>query len=300
MTSALETCYETVRRDFGQNIEPIEVIRLLEAQRAYWRPIKTKVILLAESHVYTSDDDLKLSITEGHALPSGLPRDFVRLVYCLGYGEDCLLQDRRLRQPAKALGNRGTPQFWKIFKSCLDQVSGNEDFSPVQVSLTKKLPTRIANKLDLLKRLKAQGIWLVDASIAALYIPGKDKPSAKSIETALHASWDGYIGSILEDAKPKAVLCIGFGVAQRMHERIDKLGIPWGAVPQPNARLSSSEHLDIYKTYHAVCNDPQNIRKTLQTLQDKSRTIVRTGQLQASGAGTVRSLAFLPKIPHPS
>ncbi|MDQ6666242.1 MAG: hypothetical protein M3Z23_17830, partial [Acidobacteriota bacterium] len=57
--------------------------------------------------------------------PIDIPRGFVRLVYCLGYGESHLLDE-----PIEAR-NSGTPQFWKIFYSCLNPIQSSETFAPV-------------------------------------------------------------------------------------------------------------------------------------------------------------------------
>lgn len=38
----------------------------------------------------------------------GLPSEFIRLIYCLGYGCPELV-DRSI------LGNKGTPQYWEMF-----------------------------------------------------------------------------------------------------------------------------------------------------------------------------------------
>jgi hypothetical protein len=212
------------------------------------------VVLLAESHVYTRPEDLQRVLCPVTQLPLDLPRGFVRLVYCLGYGEDALLD-----APIATSRNSGTPQFWKIFHSCLYPVTQNDDFAPVQAARTP-LPIRVANKIAVLESLKAHGVWLVDASIAALYIPGRAKPSPQLIARALHVSWDGYICSVLVEAAPQAILCIGLGVARALQSRLDRLGVPWAAVPQPNARLSTADHFRIFDMYRRVCANPEFVR----------------------------------------
>ena len=177
----------------------------------------------------------------------------MRLVYCLGYGEDELLGSGRLSSR-----NGGTPQFWKVFYSCLNPVTRNEDFAPVQVSRTP-LPERLFQKVRILEQLREQGVWLLDASIAALYIPGQRKPSINLIEAALTTSWDTYVGAALRTASPQAILVVGFSVARILRQRLNRLGIPWGAVPQPNARLSSQDHFAIYADYCRVCRRPETV-----------------------------------------
>jgi hypothetical protein len=175
-----------------------------------------------------------------------IPQRFVRLVYCLGYGENNLLDSPIFDPP-----NSGTPQFWKIFYSCLNYVHANEDFAPIQVSRTS-FSERIWNKVSLLQRLKESGVWLVDASLAALYIPKRPKPSPGLIDAALRTSWDAYVGQIVEYANPSRIVCIGRGVARSLGDRLDRLGVPIVKVPQPNARLSSTEHLEVFQEYCAI------------------------------------------------
>jgi hypothetical protein len=244
---ALEECHSRLARLLGPGAEPIEVLRQAEAHRAYWRPEQVRVVLLAESHVYTTtpESERRVILPRVAGLDVGeVPRGFVRLVYCLGYGENGLL-DRPILDPK----NAGTPQFWKIFYSCLHRVSGSGDF----VSLQSQTPIgeRVRNKLALLQRLKEAGVWLVDASVAALYIPRHEKPSAV-LETALQTSWDTYVGGVVKEAHPAEIVCIGKGVAQALGHRLGGLKIPVTVVPQPNARLSSEEHLGVFRQYYDI------------------------------------------------
>lgn len=72
--------------------------------------------LSSESHVYTSERDLQRSVQCPPCLnTANLPSGFVRLVYCLGYGEN-----RILASPVRDPSNGGTPQYWKIFYACLN------------------------------------------------------------------------------------------------------------------------------------------------------------------------------------
>ena len=38
-------------------IDSLEVVKQVEEYRQFWKPKKTSVVLLAESHVYTNNDD---------------------------------------------------------------------------------------------------------------------------------------------------------------------------------------------------------------------------------------------------
>lgn len=99
-------------------------------------------------------------------------------MYCLGYGEN-----RLLNQSIESPANTGTPQFWKIFYSCANPITANSDFAPIQASTSPA--QRIANKIRLLNTLQDLGVWLLDASLAALYLPGRPKTDPTTLEACL-------------------------------------------------------------------------------------------------------------------
>ncbi|MEO7042696.1 MAG: hypothetical protein ABI035_10585 [Gemmatimonadaceae bacterium] len=238
----------------GAGAEPLDILHAVEAHRQYWRPDRVRVVLFAESHVYTTASELAHRLRPLAELPTGLPREFVRLVYNVGYGENQLLE-----QPIAAPRNSGTPQYWKIFQSCLTPAGTVPDCAPLQPSRTSDARSRLRAKLRLLMNLKSNGVWLVDASVAALYVPGQSKPAPNVRQAVLEASWHGYIGAMLRAAAPEAILCIGVGVARSLKRQLDQLAIPWAGVHQPQAHLSSEEHARIHATYGAVCADPRYV-----------------------------------------
>ena len=87
--------------------------------------------------------------------PKAFPRGFVRLVYSLGYGENSLLDS-----PVISPRNSGTPQYWKIFQSCVATLGTSVDYSTVQISRNRDPAARLSAKLAVLAQLKEQGIWL--------------------------------------------------------------------------------------------------------------------------------------------
>jgi hypothetical protein len=237
---ALEECHKRLGMLLGPGAEPIEVLRCAEKHRAYWRPERVRVVLLAESHVKTTCEELGhrvvLPVPQNNDFPSG----FVRLVYCLGYGENDVL-DRPLSK------NPGTPQFWEIFYSCVNAVRANTGFASILKSRTT-LSERIANKIALLQRLKEAGVWLLDASVAALY----PKPKSSIVRAAIATSWDLYVGPMVRSAQPDHIICIGRGVRSTLGSRLDFLGVPVTTLAQPQAHLSSAEHLQQFRTYYEV------------------------------------------------
>lgn len=167
----LRDCYNKLRFVLGENIEPYESVALVEKYRQCWKPDRVRILLLAESHVFTTDADRKIKIPKIPDL-DGYPQEYAKFVYCLGYGEKDLT-----RNPSHPKRD-GAPDYWKMFYSCDNNIKGNSDFDPILKTKTKTYKYRIQNKIKLLKNLKKNGVWLVDASIVALY----PKPSPKNIK----------------------------------------------------------------------------------------------------------------------
>ncbi len=254
MSKSLREAHARLAGILAEGIESVEVFARAEEHRSFWRPEDSRVVLLAESHVFTDLAELRRTLLPFPGLAADAPRGFVRLVYSLGYGEN-----DQLDQPILSPRNSGTPQYWKIFQSCLRAMGVATNYGAVQILRTPATLQRLRNKLTVLGQLREQGIWLVDASIAALYLPGQRKPSPKVRESVIQTSWDAYTRFVVEEAAPSAVLCIGVGVARALRPRLDRLGIPWAAVHQPQAHMSSEEHARILATYSAVCEDPRHI-----------------------------------------
>ena len=118
MNRSLRDCYDDLLPFLGPSPEPYEVLARADEHREYWRPRKVRLVLLAESHVYTLREELDCQLKPHPLLPSDLPRGYVRLVYSLGYGEDDLLD-----HPIQGPRNSGTPQFWKLFYACTSRIS---------------------------------------------------------------------------------------------------------------------------------------------------------------------------------
>ncbi len=240
---ALNNTYSKIADILGDDTEELESVQLVETYRRFLRPEKVRIVLLAESHVFTSAEDRKIAIPPIAELP-GYPTQYARFVYCLGYGEKHLTNN-----PCHPKRD-GTPQFWKILLSCRDSVSSATDFDPILGRTTYH--QRLQNKIALLKELKKRGIWLVDASIVALYKNGQ-KPQYKNMSRAIQESWQSYTRDVVISAKPEHVICIGKGVAgvvgidleRHFHGR-------YKIIPQPQAHLSSSEHMSNFKTYGTI------------------------------------------------
>jgi hypothetical protein len=242
----------------GGFVEPIEVWNRLETHRAFWRPERARVILLAESHVRTVSVELERSLKPMADFPPSLPRGFVRLVYSLGYGENSALDQPIIHPP-----NDGTWQFWKIFFACVYGAQNDASFVPILKTGTSDFRQRLLNKLEVLRQIRQRGVWLLDASVAALYSPigsTLQRPRPSVCRNTITLSWDLLTGEIIRDAAPEAVLCTGVGVAKALRLRLDKLGIPWGAVHQPQSRLTSGGHTKNWEAYRSICAKPLDVR----------------------------------------
>jgi hypothetical protein len=239
----LNETYFKIKRILGEHTEPLESVQLVETYRRYLRPEKVRVVLLAESHVFTHDADRKVPIPSIPDLP-GYPTQYARFVYCLAYGE------RGLTRSGIHPRRDGTPQFWKIFFSCCNPISSADDFHPILGQTPER--ERIHNKIKILKKLKEDGIWLVDASIVGLY---KDSKKVPYMFEALEESWRSYTRNVVTSAKPDHVICIGKGVARVVEADLKKVfPSKFTVIAQPNAFLSSEEHLANYMTYSQICH----------------------------------------------
>jgi hypothetical protein len=143
-----------------------------------WRPKKVKVLLIAESHVRELKGDLRVRVKSPRGAPKGLPSQYVRLIFCLGYGDNSLCEP-------ELKSNRGTPQFWQLFQIIAD------------CSVDAKAPREIAQKLKTLRKLQDRGVWLVDASIGALTQPGKTRKERrikiKKRRTTIKESFETFV-----------------------------------------------------------------------------------------------------------
>ena len=231
----------------GSVVEPFESILVVYRHRLYWRPARVKVVLLAESHVFTPLEELSNTVDLSDFGFRDAPRDYVRFVYCLGYGEDATVNGRVGK-------NTGTWQFWKLFYACVNGVEDGEIFSLVLKNGTPNAIERIRNKLRVLTEMKRRGIWLVDSSLLALYVPSGKKADPKSMDYAITESWTSFWHEELRRLQPNHAICVGVGVHSKLKDRLS--GVFSGGVSfieQPNARLSSAGHEANLRACGEIC-----------------------------------------------
>jgi len=70
-------------------------------------------------------------------------------------------------------------------------------------------------KLTLLKEMQDAKIWLVDASVTALYRSGEGRLiNGPASERLLRACWEAHIGPLVTSCSPSAILIVGKGVCR--------------------------------------------------------------------------------------
>ena len=222
-----QACGTRLLQNAGIQVEPVETALAVEEHRWAWRPDVPPVILIAESRVFTSADDLALSIVPNQ-LPQELrhlPTSFVRLIYCLGYGGKSLLSG------IPACGNPGTPQFWKIF----GRIAGTGSYSSQPSDAA-----RLEWKVQTLKILRARGDWLLDASFHAIYAPQKCARAKLSseIRIKLHQTWWQEYGALTLNQVTNPYVCV---IGKTTADTLAMLGVRFDNwIYQPQAARGKS------------------------------------------------------------
>ena len=246
----IEKTYETIQRiiPYYAQFDSLEAVKQVEEYRQFWRPRKTNVVLLAESHVYTDEQDYKTKCYRStvHRIIPNYPIRFVRCVFCLGYGENKLLNKTRTDRR-----NTGTPQYWKMFSSCVAESEKDLGFWRVLKTGTPSLYSRLRNKVKVMRQMKRRGVWLLDASIVGLYGSGKKDHSVT--ERVLEICWRNAITDTIEESNPKHIIVVGKGVGNILNQKLHRLNIPFSIIPQPQARGTSEWQLENYKKYQRIC-----------------------------------------------
>lgn len=248
----LKNCYEQIK-NYGFDLEDYRVIEAVRSHRDYWRPTATQVVLLAESHVWTTQQDFACKIDVQRFGLADYPKNYVRLVYDLAYGEDELLDAFPNR-------NSGTPQYWKIFYATCNRITANINCASVMKTANRELNGRITAKIELLQKMKQRGTWLMDASVVSLYKPGGFKPSSAAMERAIELSWDHYISDEIMAIKPRHVICIGIKVFKTLERRLRRLfeAEQLSFIAQPQAHLSAQQHFANLNHCFDICERHAN------------------------------------------
>lgn len=191
--------------------ESFSAIAKVEEHRWYWRPERPRLLLIAESHVYTSDADVGIKLDPAKirpCLPGGRPlppEEYVGLVYCLGYGENGLLSSRHC-----GFRSRSTWQFWDLLGRIAE--TGKQPRAG-----ESSLAHRLRWKVGTLERLKELGVWLLDASAHAIYLGGGLRRSPEACQ-AFHREWWRHYGrGVVAGCRDPVVWVIGASAHRNLH-----------------------------------------------------------------------------------
>jgi hypothetical protein len=244
LIKAHEECAEIIRR-YGDIPEPLETAILAEEHRWFWKPKDVRFILVGESHVYTNKDEIRVRTIPNRLpkeVPKSVPLNFVKLVYCFGYGEPYILD-----KPEKIENNPGTTQYDDLFRMC-----AGLDEKPFYIA-------GLQWKAKVLATLKERGFWLLDASCHACYLGRGKRLRPKIVRRIVPISWRKYVKPIIEETPTdkKRVWIIGKGLRDMLcaHDEF-VLGLNW--IYQPNAHFKDPEK------YHEKRFREQQLRKAIE------------------------------------
>jgi hypothetical protein len=212
-----------------------------------WRPERPRIILLAESHVWTSPHEAKCEVRH----PDGVTTGFARFIYCLGAGEPTLVT------PA-VYPNVSGSQYWKLLH---DTVRGpGQSHAGLTKTGEPKAVQRIANKLALLQAMRTAGIWLVDASVSALYRAGHRLAAGETYNKLLLDCWHHYVAEIIAASAPSLIIVIGKLVEDAIGEAVRHdlgAGVEIRVIKQPNAHMTSSQFVQYRQQVFDLCEKHQ-------------------------------------------
>jgi len=249
MSDIIKDIYQEVKnKSLIPNLEALEVIEEVARYKNYWKPNQVKTILLAESHVRTDKSEYICEINPEFLEDDKQPKNFVRYVYCLGYGEKTIVQP-------DINDNPGTRQYWEIFFSCGHKINSQADFFPLTNGGIPDVSTRINNKYELLNTLKAIGVWLLDASLFGIY-PWQPGFNNNHYHELLGLCWKKLIKQEILDANPINIIVIGKKVYNSLKIPIENLhdNISIHVQKQPQAHMTRAERLAQFQKYYKICN----------------------------------------------
>lgn len=184
--------------------ESIDVALAVEAHRWFWMPERITTLLIAESHLFTSQDELGCKVKCSWLRIDGTsaPNSFVRSPYCVGYGEPDLVPG------IPKEGNTGNWQYWDLF--------GELANIPEMAERRTSLVDRLSWKAKVLSTLRAQGVWMMDASLHGR--SGRNAPETQLIPSFYRTWWEGYGRKVWEDEGQPRVVVVGKGLFRAVQE----------------------------------------------------------------------------------
>jgi len=229
----------------GAHPESSAYLASVAAWRDCWRPAKVRVLLVAESHVAEQEGDMTVRVCIPGRAQEALPSSYCRLVYCLGYGESGVCNPI-------PVPNRGTQQYWDIFGA----ISGGRTPSQPR-KIGSSLVERLRWKLEVLTWLRDKGVWLVDACVAGVYLPGGGRAvTGANYDQMVRDSFERFVWPSVANEPVEQVWVIGVGVSRALS----------GHIAMVNARTIVQPQGDR--------GEPGRHRRELGELVDSIRTIV--------------------------
>ena len=247
--------------------DSIDVVRLARRYYDHWRPKpgNVRVILMAESHAFTSRS-ISLSTRMKSSLLTDYkgPREFVSLVYCLAYGENESLEtDRTKEETLQPSSNKGTAQFWALLAACsrgtkaIPSVRKNSDSikHKFAADLMKggglKVQDRLLAKIEILEDLRKRGIWLIDASVIGWYISqpqqfrisrvtnevhraAKERPPKSLKAPSLVVSWEMFTKHVVRAAAEEGNLRLLVPIGKEVEASLTRKRLEEAIIPAIN------------------------------------------------------------------
>mmetsp|Transcript_15771 Transcript_15771/g.19230 ORF Transcript_15771/g.19230 Transcript_15771/m.19230 type:complete len:772 (+) Transcript_15771:110-2425(+) len=294
---ALVSTYNSLKLLLKEDCESLESVKVANSYYDYWKPDKVRVILLAESHVFTDEEISSGSSLDQRMLPPDQyngPISFCSLVYCLGYGEhEAMVCNPSCANMLTKKTNGGTPHFWSLLSACISAPDAPHYGRDLLKSSGLTTQQRLYRKLEILKELKQRGIWLLDTSIIGWYIQqptgytithGKiitklpqQRPPINLKSPCLRISWEGFMKHKVRDAAVagnlEALIPIGKTVESilgrdRLIDAVDvqistngekqNITTVFEAFPAPNARLIGGDFYQLCRNISKIVNDATN------------------------------------------
>ena len=236
MQKDLEALYDKCKELI---IDSKDVVEEVEKYRRDWKPTKTTIVLLAESHAHTTQEEFNRFLKSDFQHNDGTRCRYVNYVYCIGNSESFALEHEDVTK-------RKTYQYWRIFYSCLHVVSDNSDFHDFEKGSSED---RVKRKKELLHELARNGIWLLDSSIIGINVLDNEARQlvfSKSWEFRLEQEFKALMTEGL-----KAVIIIGGTVNEALRSKLQLMNLDLVKVDQPQRRLKGGYITNyglIYKT----------------------------------------------------
>ncbi len=208
-------------RRAGVQPESAEYLARVDGWRRAFRPEHVRVLLVAESHVREADGDIDVRI-DMSATDDELaiaPPGYCRLIYCLGYGADSICQ------PAPLAANGGT-NYWTLFA----RLAGKT----IHPLVTPKKREDLGRKAVVLAHLRANGVWLIDASALGIYQPGGGAAfRGNAYRDMVRESWRWLVRPSIAEEPLEQVVVIGHTVRRALGPDLG-LGAPEWTIAQPS------------------------------------------------------------------